>query len=36
MFKLRSLPDMLPDLDLQQPYDSSSDARIIKREEFHL
>ncbi|CAN5959764.1 unnamed protein product [Sphagnum jensenii] len=29
MFKLRSLPDMLPALDLQQPYDSSSDARII-------
>jgi hypothetical protein len=29
MFKLRSLPVMLPALDLQQPYDSSSDARII-------
>ncbi len=29
MFKLRSLPDMLPALYLQQPYDSSSDARII-------
>jgi hypothetical protein len=29
MFKLRSLPDVLPALYLQQPYNSSSDARII-------